>query len=101
MSSQGTFRRNAVVYTQEAPKPLPVFSQAIVANNMVFVSGNVGMNPKTGKLQQGVSAQTVGTPYTNQEFSPRAWSALLGLAETDQLIPFVIDANLEEPGSYS
>lgn len=59
MSSTNTFRRDAVIYTTKAPEPLPVFSQAIVANNIVYVSGNVGMDPNTGKLKEGVSAQTV------------------------------------------
>lgn len=59
MSSQGTFRRDAVVFTTKAPAPLPAFSQAIKANNMVYVSGNVGIDPATGKLQEGVAAQTV------------------------------------------
>uniref|UniRef100_A0A8H7KEY7 Uncharacterized protein n=1 Tax=Bionectria ochroleuca TaxID=29856 RepID=A0A8H7KEY7_BIOOC len=58
MASQGTFRRDAVVFTENAPAPLPVFSQAIVANNIVYVSGNVGMKPSTGKLEEGVAAQT-------------------------------------------
>ncbi|KAJ4185040.1 hypothetical protein NW767_012996 [Fusarium falciforme] len=58
MSSQGTFRRDAVVFTTKAPAPLPAFSQAIKANNMVYVSGNVGIDPTTGKLQKGVAAQT-------------------------------------------
>uniref|UniRef100_A0A8H7N0X0 Uncharacterized protein n=1 Tax=Bionectria ochroleuca TaxID=29856 RepID=A0A8H7N0X0_BIOOC len=58
MSSSGTFRSGAVVSTKNAPAPLPVFSQAIIANNIVYVSGNVGIDPSTGKLQEGVAAQT-------------------------------------------
>ncbi|KAK1638875.1 Endoribonuclease L-PSP/chorismate mutase-like protein [Colletotrichum phormii] len=59
MASQGTFRHDAVVFTDKAMKPLPVFSQAIKANNILYVSGNVGMDPVTGKLADGVAAQTV------------------------------------------
>ncbi|OHF04454.1 hypothetical protein CORC01_00306 [Colletotrichum orchidophilum] len=58
MSSQITFRRDAVVFTAKAPAPLPIFSQAIKANNIVYVSGNVGMEPDTGKLADGLAAQT-------------------------------------------
>ncbi|KAF9882508.1 hypothetical protein CkaCkLH20_00544 [Colletotrichum karsti] len=58
MSSSGTFRSSAVISTKNAPAPLPVFSQAIIANNIIYVSGNVGMNPATGKLEEGVSSQT-------------------------------------------
>jgi enamine deaminase RidA (YjgF/YER057c/UK114 family) len=40
------------VYTEKAPKPRPVYSQAIVANGFVFCSGQL---PKTveGKLVEG------------------------------------------------
>ncbi|KXH39124.1 aminotransferase [Colletotrichum salicis] len=50
MASQGTFRRDTVVFTDKAMKALPVFSQAIKANNILYVSGNVGMDPVTGNL---------------------------------------------------
>ncbi|KAF6829358.1 hypothetical protein CPLU01_08000 [Colletotrichum plurivorum] len=53
MSPPGTFRSGAVVSTKNAPAPLPVLSQAIIANNIVYVSGHVGMNPSTGKLEEG------------------------------------------------
>lgn len=64
MSSSGTFRSGAVVSTKNAPAPLPVFSQAIIANNVIYVSGHVGMDPSTGKLEEGVSAQTVSKSIT-------------------------------------
>ncbi|POR34780.1 Endoribonuclease L-PSP [Tolypocladium paradoxum] len=42
------------VLTDNAPKPLPgIYSQAIKANGMVFVSGAVPMDAKTGKLIDG------------------------------------------------
>ena len=41
------------VLTTEAPAPIPVLSQAIVYNGIVYCSGQVGADPKTGKLQEG------------------------------------------------
>jgi len=42
------------VSTDNAPKPLPgIYSQAIVANGMVFCSGAVPMDPVTMKLIDG------------------------------------------------
>ncbi|TQV97894.1 L-PSP endoribonuclease family protein Brt1 [Cordyceps javanica] len=42
------------VLTDKAPKPLPgVYSQAIKANGMVFVSGAVPMDPETNQLIPG------------------------------------------------
>ena len=49
------------VLTDKAPKPLPgIYSQAIKANGMVFVSGAVAMDPETMQLVPGdVQAHTV------------------------------------------
>lgn len=49
------------VLTDKAPKPLPgVFSQAIIANGVVYCSGAVAMDPTTGKLINGdIKAHTV------------------------------------------
>jgi hypothetical protein len=49
------------ILTNNAPKPLPgIYSQAIVANGFVYCSGQVPMDPSTGKLVEGdVQAHTV------------------------------------------
>ncbi|KAI0475602.1 L-psp endoribonuclease family protein [Xylariaceae sp. FL0804] len=47
------------VTSDKAPAPLPVFSQAIKYNGMVYCSGNVGKDPVTRKLAEGgVKAET-------------------------------------------
>ncbi|KJK86813.1 hypothetical protein H633G_09338 [Metarhizium anisopliae BRIP 53284] len=48
------------VSTDKAPKPLPgIYSQAIKANGMVFVSGAIALDAETGKLVDGdVQAHT-------------------------------------------
>ncbi|KIW98088.1 uncharacterized protein Z519_01672 [Cladophialophora bantiana CBS 173.52] len=53
-------RRNNVVFTDAAPKPLPVFSQAIKTTDTIYVSGTVGIDPRTGDLVSGdVKEQTI------------------------------------------
>lgn len=49
------------VLTDKAPKPLPgIYSQAIIANGVVYCSGAVAMDPETGKLVEGdIQARTV------------------------------------------
>ncbi|HMO80678.1 MAG TPA: RidA family protein [Pyrinomonadaceae bacterium] len=44
--------------TADAPKAIGPYSQAIVANGFVFAAGQIGTDPKTGKLVEGVEAQT-------------------------------------------
>lgn len=46
-----------VINTQHAPAAIGPYSQAIRVGNFVFASGQLGLDPKTGKLQEGVEAQ--------------------------------------------
>jgi len=46
-----------VVQTDRGPKPIGPYSQAIKANGFVFVSGQVGLDPKTGEFVGGTVAQ--------------------------------------------
>lgn len=41
------------IYTENAPKPLPQFSQAVKYNGIVYCSGNIGIEPKTLKAAEG------------------------------------------------
>lgn len=47
------------VTTQDAPQPIGPYSQAVVAGGLMFVSGQVAIDPKTGTLiDGGVADQT-------------------------------------------
>ena len=39
-----------IIETKDAPEAIGPYSQAIAAHSMVFCSGQLGLNPKTGKL---------------------------------------------------
>lgn len=41
-----------VISTQKAPKAIGPYSQGIKAGNMIYTSGQLPMDPKTGKLVQ-------------------------------------------------
>lgn len=41
-----------------APKALAAYSPAIDTGGLVFVSGQIGIDPATGKLADGIEAQT-------------------------------------------
>ncbi len=49
------------VVTENAPKAIGPYSQAIVANGFVFAAGQIGTDPKTGVLAEGVEAQVEQT----------------------------------------
>ena len=42
-----------VVYSTEAPKPIGPYSQAVWAGDMLFVSGQIALDPVSGELIQG------------------------------------------------
>jgi 2-iminobutanoate/2-iminopropanoate deaminase len=45
------------IRTDAAPKPVAAYSQGIVANGFLFTAGQVGLDPATGKLADGLEAQ--------------------------------------------
>lgn len=48
-----------VIRTPEGPRPLGVYSQAIVADGFVFVAGQVPVNPATNEMELGdIRSQT-------------------------------------------
>ena len=49
---------NKVIHTDNAPCAIGPYSQGIKAGNMIFTSGQIGLDPKTGVFAEGVEAQT-------------------------------------------
>ncbi|PPQ96029.1 hypothetical protein CVT25_013891 [Psilocybe cyanescens] len=47
-----------VVYTPDAVPPLPVFSQATISGDRVYVSGNIGCTKDFKMVEGGVQAET-------------------------------------------
>lgn len=46
------------VSTDRAPAAVGPYSQAVVANGMVFVSGQIPVDPSTGRIPDGIREQT-------------------------------------------
>ena len=38
------------IYSNNAPTPIGPYSQAIIANNMIYLSGQIAINPKTNLI---------------------------------------------------
>lgn len=48
-----------IVNTEKAPKPIGPYNQAVMANNTLYVSGQIPLNPANGELLKGdVKEQT-------------------------------------------
>ncbi|MBD3285056.1 hypothetical protein GF359_01660 [candidate division WOR-3 bacterium] len=46
------------IRTEKAPLPIGPYSQAVQAGNMLFVAGQIGVDPSTTQMHEGVEAQT-------------------------------------------
>lgn len=67
------------ISTEKAPAAIGPYSQGIIANNMLFASGQIPINPATGEIEGaditaqaeqvckniGALLETAGTDYTN------------------------------------
>ncbi|MFD1363462.1 RidA family protein [Lentibacillus salinarum] len=49
--------RNAI-QTENAPAAIGPYSQAIQAGDVIYVSGQIGINPETGDIAEGIEDQT-------------------------------------------
>jgi len=50
--------RKEVVHTGSAPAAIGPYSQAIRVGDTVYLSGQLGLDPQTGNLRDGIEAQT-------------------------------------------
>jgi 2-iminobutanoate/2-iminopropanoate deaminase len=42
-----------IIHSENAPKPIGPYSQAVEIDNLVFLSGQIGIDPKTGNIVPG------------------------------------------------
>ena len=47
-----------IINTKNAPAAIGPYSQAVEANGMLFISGQIPVDPATGKIPSGITAQT-------------------------------------------
>lgn len=47
-----------IIRTEKAPAAVGPYSQAVKTENMIFTSGQIGINPLTGQLRLGIEDQT-------------------------------------------
>ena len=47
-----------IIHTDQAPKAIGPYSQAIEVNGILFISGQIPVIPETGQIPEGIEAQT-------------------------------------------
>ena len=66
-----------IISTQEAPAAIGAYSQAVIANGMLFASGQLGIDPSTGEFAGSdfrSQAEQAGKPLEQMEVT---WLKLL------------------------
>jgi 2-iminobutanoate/2-iminopropanoate deaminase len=53
------------IQTDKAPKAIGPYSQALLANNILYISGQLGIDPAAGKLVEGDIAAQAKQALTN------------------------------------
>lgn len=56
---------NRIVSTDRAPKAIGPYSQAVISNGFVFVSGQVPIDPATGQIVAGGIAEQTARVFEN------------------------------------
>jgi len=77
-----------VIRTPEAPAAIGTYSQAVRAGNTVYLSGQIGFDPTTMQLVDGIDAQ-IDRVFRNLEAIARA--AGLGLEHTVRMTVYLTD----------
>ncbi|AOH39352.1 RidA family protein [Dialister pneumosintes] len=47
-----------IIHSEQAPAAIGPYSQAYEANGFIFTSGQLGINPSTGKMPETITEQT-------------------------------------------
>lgn len=82
-----------IIYTHDAPAAVGPYSQAIRTGNLLLTSGQLGLDPETGNLPDGVEAQA--------EQSLKNIDAILtaaGFTRTDVVKTTVFIRNMDDFG---
>lgn len=61
-----------IINTQEAPAAIGPYSQAVRANGMIYISGQIPLDPNTGELIEGDFKARVERIFDNLEAIARA-----------------------------
>jgi 2-iminobutanoate/2-iminopropanoate deaminase len=54
-----------IFYTDKAPKPKGPYSQAIIHNGLLYLSGQIPVDPETGQLIRGTIEEETGVVLNN------------------------------------
>ena len=80
---------NQIIFTSEAPAPIGPYSQAVLAGNTLYVSGQIALDPDTGELINENITEETHAVMKNMEAILRA--AGFGFADVAKCTIFIRD----------
>jgi 2-iminobutanoate/2-iminopropanoate deaminase len=90
------------ILTDQAPQPVGPYSQAIRAGDLLFVAGQVPLDPATGQMPDGIAAQTRQALQNVQAIVQAAGGSLRHVVKTTVFLQDLADyaAMNEVYGTY-
>lgn len=79
------------IFTNKAPLPIGPYSQALKVNGFIFCSGQIGIDPKTNTLVEGVEKQTHQVLKNLQSILQQAGSDLNKVIKTTIFLKNIAD----------
>ena len=70
------------IHTENAPKAIGPYSQAVLVWNTMYSSGQIGLNPETMELVEWIENQTHQVCKNLKEVLEQAWFALENVVKT-------------------
>ena len=70
-----------IISTEKAPAAIGTYSQAVKVGDTVYLSGQIGLNPTTGQMVEGIDAQIVRVFDNLKAVSEAAGGALADIVK--------------------
>jgi 2-iminobutanoate/2-iminopropanoate deaminase len=77
------------IETEDAPKPVGPYAQAVLAGELVFLAGQIGLDPATGRLVEGGTREQLVRVLDNLASVLRATGH--GLADVVKTTVYLVD----------
>lgn len=74
--------KRSIVDTKKAPGAVGPYSQGVIAGNLVFVSGQLGLDPVTGELKGSLQEQTTQSLLNLTAILEEAGTSLKNVVKT-------------------
>ncbi len=80
-----------IIHTDNAPAAVGPYSQAVKIGNLVYTAGQIGIDPATGEMQQGLEAQARQVMANLQAVLEAAGASFAGVVKTTIFITDMAD----------